>query len=189
MPQSRLLAPALALSLLAAPAVAVAQGDATPETTSRAQSASVAADPVVGAAVPYLSETGEAIGTVSVLAVTDPFDDFRESFQVEEGSRYVAFEVVVAAEDLPIGVEEPLQARTSDFGLQTVDGFFYNATSAPRDLSSSDVPDLPTIVVDPDTEVSGLVFFQIPADAELARLFYSPATGRLILAADLRADT
>lgn len=191
MPSSRWLAPVLALALLTGPTVALAQDDATPEanadqTASTDQGFSVVDDPTLGTGVPYLSETGDEIGVITAVEVTDPFDDFSDFVEVEEGIRYVAVEVAVAASENAGSVEEPLEANASDFGLQTADGFFYRSTSASRDITSSDVPDLETIAIDPGDEVGGLVFFQIPEESEPARLFYTPDTGRLILVADLQ---
>lgn len=193
MPSSRWLAPVLALTLLTGPpvALAVAQDDATPgadadQTATGDEGFGVVDDPVLGSGVPYLSETGGEIGVITAVEVTDPFDDFSEFVEVEDGTRYVALEVTVAASENAGSAEEPLEANASDFGLQTADGFFYTTRTASRDITSSDVPDLATISIDPGDEVGGLIFFQIPEETELARLFYTPDTGRLILVADLR---
>ncbi len=191
MPSSRLLAPALALTLLTGPAVALAQ-DATPVTGSAAPTSAVregtnaAGDPLVGTPVPYLNEAGDEIGTVTVVEVIDPFDDFSEFFDVDEGTRYVALEVAVSAAEAAANEENPVQANASDFGLQTTAGFFYRSTFASRDISSSDTPDLETITVDPGDDVTGLLFYQLPAGADLARLLWQPENGRLLLVADLR---
>jgi hypothetical protein len=186
MPTSRLLVPALVLALLGAPAAAVAQDDATPDAASERQSEpAAAAEPAIGSAVSYVDARGDEIGTVTVVELTDPFEDFSDTFEVEEGSRFVAVEVTISGSELADNAETPLEAAASDFGLQTSDGFFYSPAYPSRQLSSADVPDLQTIAVDPGTEVTGLVFFQVPEDAEVARLFYTPESGRLILAADL----
>lgn len=176
MPMLRPFALVLALVLLGGrgPAVTSAQ-DATPTAN-----ASVAGDPAVGTEIPYLDEAGDEIGVLTVREVTDPFEDFADGAAPEEGFRFVAVEVAVAA------TGEPIEPETFDFGLQTGDGFFFGTTSVRRDITSSDVPDLATIPVDVDDEVSGLVFFQIPADAEPARLLWQPETGRLLVLADLR---
>jgi len=187
MPTTRLVVPALVLGLLAAPAVAVAQGDATPAAERAAPSA--AYEPAVSDTVPYLDENGEEIGTVTVDEVIDPFEDFSEFFEVEEGSRYVAVQITLAASEGAATADEPFEARASDFGLQTVDGFFFTSTFASRDITSGDVPDLETIAIDPGDSVTGLVFYQIPAEAELARLLWQPDSGRLLVVADLRGGT
>jgi len=186
MPTTRLLIPALAFALLAGPAVGLAQDDGTPSSRTQNRSNDTTAEPALGTAVPYLSPEGSEIGTVAAVGVIDPLDDFVESFTVEDDIRYVAVEVTIAGSDDAANAETPLQANASDFDLQTVDGFLYSSTSASREVSSGDVPDLATIVVDPGTDVSGLVIFQVPAEAEIARLFYTPGSGRLILVAALR---
>lgn len=181
-----LLAPSFALALLlgGGGSTALAQ-DATPEVAvvevdpGATPADPVAADPAVGDEVPLLDENGDEIGTVVVVEVTDPFEDFRESFPVEDGTRYLGVEVAIAA----TGME--LEADPSDFSLQTVDGFLVNQTSASRDVTSGDVRDLERITVDIDDEVSGLVFFQIGADQEPGRLLWEPDNGRLLVVANL----
>ena len=172
---SRVFALVLGLVLLAfgqgGPAVALAQ-DATPAAEAGA------ADPAVGTEVPYLDENGEEIAVLTVRELTDPFDDLAEGSAPEEGSRYVAVEIAVRA------TGETIEPEPFDFGLQTADGFFFSRASVTREISSSDVPDLETIPVDIDDEVSGLVFFQIPADAEPSRLLWQPETGRLLVLAE-----
>lgn len=169
---SRVFAFVLALVLLGGPAVALAQ-EATP-----AVGAGGAADPTIGTEVPYLDENGEEIAVLTVRELTDPFEDFAEGAAPEEGSRYVAVEIAVRA------TGETIEPEPFDFGLQTADGFFFSQTSVTREISSSDVPDLESIPVDIDDEVSGLVFFQIPADAEPSRLMWQPETGRLLVIAE-----
>jgi len=174
-----------ALMLLASPAVVAAQ-DATSAadagSTAGAEGANAAGDPLVGSAVPYLNEDGEELGTVTILEVTDPWEDFSEGFEPDDEIRTIGVEVSVTA------TSEPIEANAFDFGLQTIDGFFYGDTSISRDVSSGDTPDLETISVDPGDEVSGLLFYEVPAEAELARLLWQPDSGRLLVVADFRAS-
>ena len=176
---------ALLLLLTGGPALAAAQDeDATPaadaEAATPGEGVNAAGDPLVGTPVPYLDENGDELAIVTVVEVTDPYEDFSESFTIEEGTRYVGVEIAVA------GTGEQIEANPSDFGLQTVDGFFYGYTFASRDITSASIPDLETITVAVDDEVSGLVFYQIPAAAEPARILWQPDSGRLLVVADLR---
>ncbi|MDQ3780694.1 MAG: DUF4352 domain-containing protein [Chloroflexota bacterium] len=158
----------LALILIASPAIASAQ-DATPAAerfNAVGEGFNAVRDPVVGAAVPYLNEQGEEIGTVSVVEVTDPWEDFSEFIEVDEDLRYIGVEISFAA------TTEPIEANAFDFRLQTADGFFYGDAYISRDISSGDTPDLETISVDPGDEVSGLVFYEVPVDAESARILW-----------------
>jgi len=166
----------LALLVLGGPAAALAQ-DASPEA---ADGYTATGDPLVGTGVPYLDERGDELGIVTVVEVTDPWEDFSEFFEVEEGSRFVGIEVSLE------GTNAQIESSPSDFGLQTADGFFYSPTFVSRDVTSGDVPDLETITVDVDDVLFGLVFFQVPEDADLARIFWQPESGRLVLLADLR---
>lgn len=177
-----LFAPALALALLlggGGGSAVLAQDAATPEVDLIEPDAD--ALPSLGDEAPYLDEGGDEIGLVTALELTDPFEDFGESFTVEEGTRYIALEVSVAA----TGAE--LAANASDFSLLTADGFVVGTASPARDITSGDVRDLERITVDVDDEVTGLIFFQIGADQEPGFLLWAPESERLLIVADLRS--
>ena len=183
MPVQRLLALLLAAALLAGSVAVSAQDDATPGTrsdTTAEAGYTAAGDPLVGTGVPYVDDRGEQIGVATVVEITDPWDDFADFFEVDEGTRYVGVEVSVEA------TQEQIEADPFDFGLQTVDGFFYGDTYVNREITSGSIRDLESITVDVDDVVSGLVFYQVPEDAELARILWQPDNGRLLVLADLR---
>jgi hypothetical protein len=185
----------LALVLLGGPAVALAQ-DATPEIEviapegspeatpvgSGAEPAAAGADdPRVGDTVAYLDETGDEIALVTVVAVEDPFEDFGEYFDVDADSRYVAVEIEVES------TGDELDVEPYDFGLQTVDGFYFGTAYVSRDpAAGDDRPELETTEVEEGDSISGLLFYQVPEEAELARLIWQADTGRLLVLADLR---
>lgn len=199
MSMSRVFALLLALVLLGGrgPTVALAQ-DATPEievitpegspAASPVGSAAAAAplgavDPRVGDTVAYLDETGDEIALVTVLDVVDPFEDFGEYFDVDADSRYVAIEVEVES------TGDELDVEPYDFGLQTVDGFFFGDTFVSRDPGvGDDRPELETTEVEEGDSISGLLFFEVPEEAELARLIWQADTGRLLVLVDLREE-
>ncbi len=81
MPVQRLLAPLLALALLAGSAAASAQ-DTTPAADGAGHNA--LGDPLVRTEVQYLDDDGDEIAVVTVLAVSDPFDDFSQFFTPSE---------------------------------------------------------------------------------------------------------
>lgn len=170
----------LLLLLLGGPAAALAQ-DATPEGAADEEASTAAGDPLVGTGVPYLDAGGDEVGVVTVVEVTDPWEEFSECFDVDEGSRYVAVEVSIEA------TSEQIEANAFDFGLPTADGFFSSNAYVSRDVTSGDARDLDSITVDVDDVVSGLIFYQVPEEAELARLLWQPESGRLLLVADLRS--
>lgn len=127
-----------------------------------------------------MDEDGDEIGVVTVVEVTDPWEDFSEFFEVEDGTRFVALEVSIEASSAQV------EANPFDFGLQTADGFFFSQAFVSRDVTSGDERDLDSITVDVDDVVSGLIFFQVPESAQIARLLWQPESGRLVLLADLR---
>jgi hypothetical protein len=184
MPIKRLLALVLASLLLGGPAVVFAQNDASPAASpaTSAEGYNAAGDPLVGTDVSYLNEDGKEIGVVTVKEVTDPWTDFSEGFTPEKGSRYVGVEITLAA------TSEQIQADPYDFGLQTTDGFFYGNTSVSRDITSASLRNLEAITVAVDDQIDGLVFFQVPDKAQLARILWQPDTGRLLVVADLRSS-
>lgn len=177
---TRLLVLPAALALLGGTTATLAQ-EATPAAgQEQATASSNQADPRVGDAVPYVDENGVELGTASVVEVTDPFTGFDEYSGPDEGERYVAFTITVA------GTDGSLEADPNDFGLQTVDGYFFSPAYVNRKLTTADIPDLDRIEVVPDTERTGTVIFAVAEDAELARLLWQPDSGRLFVVADLR---
>ena len=181
----------LALVLLGTPAVAVAQGDdATPAVgvqatpigrATRDDGYNAAGDPLVGTAVQYLEEDGTEIAIVTVVDLIDPFEDYEEFAAPDPDTRYVAIEVRVESTGDEVDVEP------FDFGLQTVDGFFFGDTFVSRDpAAGDDRPELEITEVEEGDEVSGLLFFAVPEEAELARVLWQPESGRLLVLADLR---
>lgn len=180
MPLVRLLALIVALTMLTSSPVGAAQDDATQEAAGGDVTAM--GDPRVGTEVQYLDEDGDEIAVATVVAITDPFDDFSEFFTPEEDARYIAVEFDVRS------TGDEVEVQTYNFGLQTADGFFYNSAYVARPEGREEPAELENIEVEEGEQTSGILFFAVPEDAMLARLLWQPESGRLLLLADLRED-
>ena len=162
----RLVAP-LALALVLAGQPVVAQDDSSPagdEVASPASGYTATGDPLVGAAVPYLDADGEEIAVLTVREVADPFTRYGDFYAPEEDERYVSLELEVRA----TGGE--LRLVGFDVRLQTVDGFLYGSTFDPRDHQL--LPALESEELREGEEFAGLLFYLLPAEAELARVVW-----------------
>ena len=174
----RLFALLVMLTLVMGSTSALAAQDATPE-AGGGEKTTGGGDPKIGDEVQYLSEDGDENALVTVTKVTDPFDDFSEFFTVDEGARYVAVELKIES------TGDQVDISAYNFGLQTMDGFFYSPGYASRDDDAKPVELEDGTVQEGDT-LSGVVFYAIPEKAELSRLLWQPEGGRLLVVADLR---
>ncbi len=173
----RLLAPLLALALLAGSAAASAQ-NATPTVGSQGYNA--VGHPLVGTEVQYLDDDGDEIAVGTVLDGSDPFDDFSQFFTPEEDARHVAVEVEVRS------TGDEVEVTPYDFRLHTADGFAYTPGFVNRPEGREDPPELESIEVEEGDETSGVIFYAVPEDAELTRILGQPESERLLVLADLR---
>jgi hypothetical protein len=181
----RLLAFLLAVGLLAGATAAVAQDGATPTagdaTPAAGQATPAAGDPAVGQEVRYLDEDGAELAVVTVVAVTDDFTAFAETFTPDEGVRYVAAEITVRSS------ADGLDVNPADFALHTADGFLSFGTFVLRPADATP-PAVERTVLDAGAGVTGLLFFEVPADAAPIRLVWQPDSDRLLVLADLRDE-
>jgi len=140
------------------------------------------ATPEIGTEIPYLELDGDEIGTVTVLDVVDPFDDFSEFFDPEEGTRYVMVEVQVRS------IDDDIEVNPYDFGLLTSDGFLYRPAFVSRPEGGGGPLDLENTELEEGDDVSGAVFFAVPEEAELGHLTWAPEFDRLLLLLDLGSE-
>lgn len=137
-------------------------------------------DPTLMTAVPYISVEGIEIGQVTIVEVADPFTGYRQNSPPIRGNRFLL---------LNVGVENtgpnPWQFDPGRIYLQDEEGFLFYPTGVDlgdppvaTGLSGQEIP--------PDTSVSGAVGYSILKGVTPVRVFYSPASDRLILLADLR---
>ncbi len=151
--------------------------DATPKAGDEGYTAT--GDPLVGTEIPYLDEEGDEIAVVTIVEVTDPSEEFSEFFTQEEDARYFAVEVAVES------TGDELDVEPFDVGLQTEDGFFISSTFVSQP-EGDELPELESTEVEEGDDVSGVLFYAMPEDAELARILWQPEIGHLLVLADLR---
>lgn len=176
---SRLL---IALGLIAtltigSTATAIAQ-DATPEANAPAASG----DPAVGDTVSYIGSDGDEWATVTIEEVIDPFEDYDPDFgEPERGNRWVALSVTVVASG-----DKAVEVQPYDFVVQDDQGFLYGDGFMSRtEEQEAEAPQLEDANLAPGDEVTGLMFFQVIDDAQLAHVFWQPDSGRLVTVAKI----
>jgi hypothetical protein len=174
----RVVALLVMLTLLLGSTSALAAQDATPE-AGGGEKTTGGGDPKIGDEVQYLSDDGDENAVIIVTKVTDPFDDFSEYFRPEKDARYVAVEIAVES------TGDQIDISAYNFGLQTMDGFFYSPTYASREDGARPV-DLENGTVQEGDNLSGVIFYAVPEKTELSRLLWQPESGRLLVVADLR---
>lgn len=145
----------------------------------RGESASAQESVALGDAVSVSNEEGDTLGSIAVTEVTDPYEAFDPNSPPEPGSRYVALTV---AFDADAGERFDIEPRS--IVLQDDAGFLWNQSSfvVPDDAV---VPELSSDTLAPGSRVSGVVVFPVPDERAPARVFYQPASSRLVDLADL----
>ena len=133
-----------------------------------------------GGAVPVSNEEGEAVGSITVNEIVDPFTEFDPSYPPEAGARYV---VLNLAFDADAGARFDIDP--SAIVLQDDQGFLWNRASVtlPDDAL---VPELSSQTLAPGSRVAGLVGFIVPEGSEPARVFYQPESSRIVPLAELQ---
>ncbi len=140
---------------------------------------SPAPKPGIGEAVPIHDSAG-GIGTVTVEAVTDPFEDLAPDQAPPEGSRFVGATLVFEnTSDGPFAIEP------YGITLQDATGVFWGSTYAYRPDDAMIVPDITSARLAPGDRLTGEIFFAVPVGVDLAGLFVSPTYGQYIEIADL----
>ena len=140
-----------------------------------------ARDPRVGDSVTLVGSEGGELAVFTTDELIDEFEDFDESAPPPTGSRYVAVRLAVE-----VTGRQPFGVNTFEYTLQDVDGFAYTPAfvTLPDDADETLLENVELAAGD---EAEGLLLFQVLANVQLARLFYS-SSGRLLLLADLRED-
>jgi hypothetical protein len=136
--------------------------------------------PAPGDAVELIDADG-GMGTVTVVEIVDPYEDFDPTLTPPEGARFVL---------LTLTYENTSDARfdIEPYGLLLRDdeGNLWSSTSISRLAEEIVVPDLGSDQLAPGDRRSGVIGFAVPEDAGLAGLYLSPESSQLILLADLR---
>jgi hypothetical protein len=132
------------------------------------------AGPEAGAEISYQMPESGAEGIVSVSEILDPFDDYPEGQDAQDGARYVSLTITIEN----IG-SVPLSVHPNTLLLQDSDGYLWSYASVPRG-SDVVVPDLQAQELAPGSRISGVVGFQIPDDAAVSNILLQPENGRII---------
>jgi hypothetical protein len=114
--------------------------------------------------------------------MTDPFEDYDESFAPDRGNRFVAVHITIENTG-----SKTLEYNSFDFLAQDDQGFLFGDAFIVRDdqVEQKD-PALESGEIDAGDSVTGFLAFQVPNDANLVRLYFAPESGRLITLADVR---
>jgi hypothetical protein len=137
-------------------------------------------DPGVGDTVSVVGPEGEEVVQVTVAELRDRFQDYDPRYPPEPGRRFVVVQI-----DVEVTGPRPFTVVPGAFFLQDSDGFTYPPFGITLPAETTDVlltqSDLAT-----ESQISGILAFQVLRDVALARLFYAPTSGRLLMVADLR---
>ena len=172
---------ALVLSLGTATAT-LAQDDATPGAGTPAAGSSDV--PTVGDAVPvYDTDTLDAIAEITVEEITDPFEDYGQYSEPEDGTRIVAVEFTI--ENLV--QNDSLDAPIYDLSLQTTQGLLYRSTYVGLD-DDTDITELENDDILGGESATGTLFYVLAEDDEIGG-FYFTAFGSFTLLADVSGSS
>jgi len=135
----------------------------------------------IGEAKTFTDAEGTALGTVTVRDVADPFTDFEPSRPSAEGQRYVLLTMAFEAAE-----EQALYADPRAVYVVDSQGTFYRPSQVPRPAGEL-LQDLDIQPLSPADRISGVVGYQIPADAVLDSIVFGSEGNRFVPLADLTA--
>lgn len=162
-----------ALGLMARPAPVDGQ-DATPP------AGGCPADPGIGDAVSVVGPDGADLVTVTASELIDPFEEYDPSGSPARGQRFVV--VRVDAEAIS---PRPFDLDPNAFYLQDADGFLARPVGL-RLAADVTITPLERAALEAGAVARGFIAYSVLGGVELHRLFYAPASDRLVLIADLR---
>ena len=135
---------------------------------------------VAGTPVPVIGSSGDAIMTVTVNGVSDPWEDFEEFDAPSRGTRYVLLDVTVVNNAAGI-----LSVSPNDFVAIDDQGFVLETAYASTD--SIGLPRYDYIDLEAGAEQRGSIVFQVFADIPVAQIIYGDGYSRSVVVADLSA--
>jgi hypothetical protein len=138
--------------------------------------------PAVGEAVEIVDSEG-GVGTVTLAAVTDPFEDVAPGVTPPQDTRFVMLTLVYENTGTGRFFIEP-------FGLvlQDESGRLWSTTFVDRPDETAIVPDLTSAQLAPGDRLTGAAVFAVPEGTEPAAVYLGPTSNQLLLLADLRAE-
>lgn len=142
-----------------------------------------AAGPAIGDTVPFYSSDGNQVGTITVNAITDPFEEFDVSYAPQRGYHYVALDITISN-----GSQRPIEVDPYDFIVVDSDGFIANSVSMYLDAASTATLLEYSDALAPGSEVSGLIAFEAFTGTTTSRVLYAPDFDISTTIADLRTE-
>jgi hypothetical protein len=138
--------------------------------------------PGIGDKTALRALNGEPVGTVSILQIVEPFEDFNlASTPPARGYHWIMVEVQVATTTVALPV--------NSYGFQLVDsaGYISSTTYVDRPQESYErYPDLSSNELPKGQSTTGVLFFQIFNEAKVALINYAPEYEQSIVVLDLR---
>lgn len=125
----------------------------------------------------YDPDSFEEIATITVESVTDPFEDFDESYAPDAGSRYVAVEYTITNRISNDSIDSPAYYLT----LSTTNGILITSTYMALAEDAS-IEELTTDAILGDERATGTLFYLVPEDAEIGGISYIDYTYSTLLA-------
>ncbi len=122
---------------------------------------------------------GTPLGSITVREMADPYTDFEPTRPPAEGQRYVLLTAVFeAAED------QALYADPRAIYVVDRNGTVYRPAQVPRPAGEL-LQNLELQPLSPADRISGVVGYQVPADAVLDSIVYESETNRFVPIADI----
>jgi len=135
----------------------------------------------VGVAEPrtFSDADGTALGTITVRELADPFTEYEPTRPPAEGQRYVMLTMAFEAAQ-----DQAMHADPRAVWLVDASGSVYRpvgiARPAPQLMQDLDIQPL-----SPGDRISGVIGFQVPADAVLDSIVYASEGSRYVAVTDL----
>jgi len=134
----------------------------------------------VGTSVPYIGSDGAAVGSVTIDAITDPFDGFDSYSAPQRGYHYALVDVTITNES-----NRPFDISTSSFLVVDSDGFVAEqAYVSYTDPSITELDYGATLA--PGDSISGVLPFSLFGASTIEQIYLYPSYDRLITVLDLR---
>lgn len=124
-------------------------------------------------------ETGAPLAEIAVTTVADPFQGVAEGYEASPEGRLVAVTATVTNSG-----SAAFEVRPDSFGAQDADGYLWRQTSVQLPENPV-IPVMTQVQIAPGDRITGLLVFELPAQAALATLVYQPESSRVLPVASL----
>ena len=143
---------------------------------------SASTGPNLGEPANIYDNTGEPIGTVTVMEITDPYSDFDVmNSPPARGYRWVIATVTFEAGTRPMPLNTSGFVMIDTAGFSVYQGYYYQNSDEAAKYPPFTVSEVPA-----GEKITGSVFFQVFYEEKPAIIEYSPVYEQIIVAVDLR---